>query len=222
MEIKIAFLLKLKKSIETCAAKLKQIKTDMDKLDKQKKKLFGADLITNLNKQLKLLDKQIDTTNDKLKIAEGEQDELKKKLGDNGVIFNSDGTIANYAQAYASQLNYVNSIIAKYNTMSAEAQESYKDTVEKAKEDFDKFVENLERYDEVVTDLIPGLEADIQDAIDEKIDLQIEKLGAAATNTNKTQVANGNIPKYILQELIIIPAYIHGYINIPETTNIII
>lgn len=154
---------------------LKQIKTDMDKLDKQKKKLFGADLIANLNKQLKLLDKQIDTTNDKLKIAEGEQDELKKKLGDKGVIFNSDGTIANYAQAYASQLNYVNGIIAKYNTMSAEAQEGYKDTVEKAKEDFDKFVENLERYDEVVTDLIPGLEADIQDAIDEKIDLQIEK-----------------------------------------------
>ena len=59
--------------------------------------------------------------------------------------------------------------------MSAEAQEGFKDTVEQAKEDFDKFVENLDRYDDLITSEIPDLEADIQDAVDEKIDLQIEK-----------------------------------------------
>ena len=154
---------------------LKQIQTDLNKLDKQKKKLFGQDLINNLNKRLGLLNKQINTTNEKIKIAQGETQELKNKLSGKGVSFNADGTIANYAKAYASQLNYVNSLINNYNNMSAEAQESYKDTVEKAKEDFDNFVENLNRYDELVTDMIPGLEADIQEAIDEKIDLQIEK-----------------------------------------------
>ena len=154
---------------------LKQIQTDMDKLDKQKKKLFGADLIKNLNKQLNLLDKQIDRNNEKIKIAQGEATELRDRLSGKGVTFNADGTIANYASAYASQLNYVNSLIAQYNSMSAEAQEGFKDTVENAKESFDKFVSDISRYDEVVTDLIPGLEADIQSAIDEKIDLQIEK-----------------------------------------------
>lgn len=154
---------------------LKQIQTDIDKLDKQKKKLFGQDLIGNLNKKIKLLDKQIDTTNEKIKIAQGETQELQNKLSGKGVAFNADGTIANYAQAYASQLNYVNGLIAQYNSMSATAQEGFKDTVEKAKEDFDKFVDNIDRYDELITNTIPGLEKDIQSAVDEKIDLQIEK-----------------------------------------------
>ena len=151
------------------------ISKDLDKLDKQKKKLFGQDLINNLNKRLGLLNKQIDTTNEKIKIAQGETQELQSKLSGKGVTFNADGTIANYAQAYASQLNYVNGLINQYNNMSAAAQEGFKDTVEQAKEDFNKFVENIDRYDELITDMIPGLEADIQTAMDEKIDLQIEK-----------------------------------------------
>ena len=154
---------------------LELIQNDLDKLEKQKKKLFGQDLITNLNKRLKLLDKQISTTNEKLKIAKDETSELKDKLSGQGVSFNADGTIANYAQAYAAQLNYVNSLIAQYNSMSAEAQEGFKETVDNAKESFDKFVDDMSRYDEIVTDLIPDLEADIQSAVDEKIDLQIEK-----------------------------------------------
>ena len=154
---------------------LELISNDLDKLEKQKDKLFGKDLITNLNKRLKLLDKQIDTTNEKRQIARGEIQELQDKLSGKGVSFNTDGTIANYAAAYASQLNYVNSLIARYNSMSAEAQEGFKDTVEQAKEDFDKFVENLDRYDDLITSEIPDLEADIQSAVDEKIDLQIEK-----------------------------------------------
>ena len=154
---------------------LKNIQTDLDKLDKQRKKLFGQDLISNLNKRLDLLNKQIEKTTKKIDIAKEEALELKNKLSGKGVTFNADGTIANYAQVYASQLNYVNNLINEYNNMSAEAQEKYKDTVEQAKKDFDEFTKNIDRYDEVITSLIPGLEADIQEAIDEKIDLQIEK-----------------------------------------------
>ena len=151
------------------------IDKDLSKLDKQKKKLFGQDLINNLNKRLGLLNKQIDVTNEKIKIARGETQELQDKLSGKGVAFNADGTIANYAEAYAAQLNYVNSLIAQYNSMSAEAQEGFKDTVEQAKEDFEKFTSDMDRYDEVITNVLPGLEADIQSAVDEKIDLQIEK-----------------------------------------------
>ena len=154
---------------------LKEISNDLDKLEKQKDKLFGDDLIENLNSQLELLNDQIDTTNEKMKIAEGEAQELRGKLAASGVTFNEDGTIANYAQAYQAQLNYVNGIVNQYNSMGAEAQEGFKDTVEKAKENFEKFVDNISRYDEVITDLIPGLAADIQEAIDEQIDIQIEE-----------------------------------------------
>lgn len=154
---------------------LEQIQTNLDRLDKQRDKLFGKDLIDNLNKQLETLNQQIDATNEKLVIARGELSELRAELSQKGVTFNDDGTIANYSAAYDSQLNYVNSIINKYNSMSAEAQETYKETVKQAQEDFDKFVENIERYDELVSSEIPGLEDDIQDAIDKQIEIQIEK-----------------------------------------------
>jgi len=154
---------------------LKQISNELNKLDKQKDKLFGDDLIENLNKQLEYLNQQIDTTNEKMKIAEGEAQELQGKLAASGVTFNPDGTISNYAQAYQAQLNYVNGIINQYNSMGAEAQEGFKDTVENAKENFEKFIDNINRYDEVITDLIPGLAADIQDAVDKQIDIQIEE-----------------------------------------------
>lgn len=154
---------------------LSQISTELDKLDKQRKKLFGQDLIDNLNKQLGFLNKQIDATGEKINIARGEASLLKTQLLAAGVSFNPDGTISNYAQVYNSQLNYVNSLIAQYDNMSAEAQEGFKDTVEQAKKDFDTFAKNIDRYDEIITDMIPDLEADIQAATDKKIDLQIEK-----------------------------------------------
>lgn len=154
---------------------LQQISTDLDILQKQQDKLFGQDLIDNLNEQLALLDDQIDATNEKINIANQEVSELRSNLANRGVTFNADGTIANYASAYQAQLAYVNSLIAQYNSMSAEAQEGFKDTVEKAQEDFETFVSNIERYDELITDTIPGLEADIQDAINEQIEIQIEQ-----------------------------------------------
>ena len=154
---------------------LKQISTDLDRLDKQKEKLFGQGLIDNLNKQLSTLDKQINATNEKIRIARGEAAELRNTLSAYGASFNADGTLANYTQVYTTQLNYVNSLIAQYNSMSKEAQDAFKDTVEGAKKNFDKFVEDINKYDALVSDTIPGLEDDIQDAIDKQIEIKIEE-----------------------------------------------
>ena len=154
---------------------LKQISTDLDKLQTQEKKLVGKDLIANLNKQLSLLDKQINTTRQKIGIAQGEATRLKNALGNYGVNFNADGSIANYTDAYQSQLNYVNGIIAQYNTMSAEEQEGFKETVEQAKKDFENFTKQINDYDKIITDTLPGLEKDIQSAIDKEIEIKISK-----------------------------------------------
>lgn len=153
--------------------RIKQVSADLDKLDKQQSKFFGQKLINNLNKQWNLLNSQIDASREKINIARQEMQKLQGKLSGSGVSFNADGTIANYASAYNAQLNYVNSIINKYNSMSADSQESYKETVEQAKKDFEKFKSNIEEYDKTVTDIIPGLEADIQDAIDKQIQIKI-------------------------------------------------
>ena len=154
---------------------LKQIETELGRIQKQKDKLLGQDLIDNLNKQLNLLNKQMDKTNEKISIAKDEAGELRGKLSSQGVSFNSDETIANYTQAYEAQLSYVNALVAKYNSMSAKEQEGFKETVEQAKKDFETFTDNMEKYDELISDTIPGLQDEIQDAVDQQIEIQIEK-----------------------------------------------
>lgn len=69
---------------------------------------------------------------------------------------------------------YVNSVIDKYNSMDAAAQEKYQETLDKAKEDWNKFKENIDRYDTLITDDIPGLESDIRAALDQQIEIKLE------------------------------------------------
>ena len=154
---------------------LNLLSKQLEKVQKQRDKLFGSKLIDNLNSQLNLLNKQIDLTNEKMRIARSEQDRLGKLLAGRGAIFNPDGTIANYADLYNSELAKVNAVIDHYNSLSKEAQEEYKDTLDKAKEDFSKFEEQLKDYDETVSSIIPELEKDIQDALDKQIEINIEK-----------------------------------------------
>ena len=154
---------------------LDKISNQLDKIQSQEKKLIGKELIENINAQLGKLDERLDNLREKMGIALGEAAELRNSLSTKGVSFNSDGTIANYMQAYQAQLAYVNGLIAQYNAMSAEAQEGFKETVETAKKNFEKFVEDLENYDTLISDTLPGLQNEIQDAIDEQIELNIKK-----------------------------------------------
>lgn len=154
---------------------LNLIGDSLDRLDKQSDKLFGAKKIDNLNKQLRLLNKEIEVTNQKIAIAKDESKELQGILGKQGVLFNADGTIANYAQAYDNQLAYVNSIIDKYNSMDAKSQEKYQDTLDQAKENWSQFLEDMERYDELITDFIPDLQDKITEDMNKQIELNVEK-----------------------------------------------
>lgn len=153
---------------------LAQVNNNLEKVQKETDQLVGQNKIDNLRKQYTLLNQEIEKTAEKIDIAKDEMSELQDKLNANGVQFNKDGTIANYAAAYDAQLAYVNSIINQYNGMSEAGQEAFQKTLDKAKEDFETFKENIEKYDGLLTDTIPGLEADIQDAINEQIELKIE------------------------------------------------
>ena len=153
---------------------LKNISNSLEKVQDQTEQLTGQDKIDNLREQYELLNQEIETTAKKIAIAKDEMSELQQKLSEKGIKFNEDGTIANYAAAYDAQLAYVNNIINQYNGMSEDGQEAFQQTLDTAEENFDKFIENINRYDELITDMIPGLETDIQDAINEQIELKIE------------------------------------------------
>ena len=141
----------------------------------QNDKAFGAKKIENYNNQLQLLNQKLDQTKQKMAIARKEQERLGSLLANHGARFNADGTLANYEELYKSELAKVNAMIDNYNNMSKEEQEAYKDTLDAAKEDFSKFEEELKDYDNTVSSIIPELQQNIQDAIDEQIELNIKK-----------------------------------------------
>lgn len=160
---------------EKVNVQLELISATLDKLQSQEDKLFGNKLINNLNKQIQALNKQIDTTNEKLKIARGEQAELQSKLAAYGVKFDAEGVMTNYAQVFQAQQQALNNIYNHYNSLSAASQEGYAATVENAEKNWEKFKDAVEAYDSLVGSTIPGLEKDIQDAMDKQIELKIKE-----------------------------------------------
>lgn len=154
---------------------IKNLDVEYERLAKAQSKLTGKELIDNLNKQLKILEKQKDAYERKIILAKQEAAEIKAALSAKGVSFGADGLISNYATIMAAKLKEVNDIIDKYNAMSAEEQEKFKDTVEKAKKDYEDFKKKITDYDTLITDTIPGLEDTIQEQINKEIEIQITK-----------------------------------------------
>ena len=153
---------------------LKQIQNHLEDIQRETERLTGAELIANLTEQIALLNKQIDTTAEKIRIAEGEMKELQDSLKGKGVKFAEDGSIANYAQIYDAQLAKVNKVIDKYNKMSAKQQEKYQETLDKAKEEWQEFLDDMARYDELLTEMVPELVNDIKEALGEQIELKLQ------------------------------------------------
>ena len=157
--------------------KLKQIDKELENIGHDQEKYFGKDLIKALNKELDILEKQKKVYKEKLDIAKQEQKELQNSLKSGGIKFNSDGTISNYEAALQAQENALNKLIDKYNKLPASKQEKFKETVlEPAKEEFEKFKENIERYDELLLDEIPDIEDSLQEIADREIEINVQKL----------------------------------------------
>lgn len=154
---------------------IKELTKDLSRLQDQQKKLSGKELIKNLNKQLEILEKQKEAYKEKLEIAKMEAGALKSVLAGQGATFDSDGLIANYYSLMDAKLKQVNDVIAKYNNMSAEEQEAYKEVVEKAKEEYENFKSIIEQYDKLIADTIPSIEDQFQEALDKEIEIQIQK-----------------------------------------------
>ena len=158
---------------------IKAIENQLEKIQKVEKKLFGKDLINNLNQQINLLEKQIKTHQRKIELVKRERDELHNALGSQGVSFDASGAISNYNTALINKLKYVNSVISKYNAMSAEEQKSYKAVVEEAKKDYETFKKQIENYDNLVNETLPELESKIQEMRDKEIEIAISKFNMA-------------------------------------------
>lgn len=154
---------------------IKQLETQLSRLQKQQSKLTGDALLKNLEEQLDLLEKQNDAYLRKYDIMSMETAATRASLADQGVKFNSDGTISNYAAMIQQKQQYVQDLQKQYNNMSKEEQDGFKDTVEQAKKDYENFKKAITDYDSLITEKIPELQDKIQDIADKEIEIQISK-----------------------------------------------
>lgn len=155
---------------------IQKVETSLKRLQNQQEKTYGIDLINNLNEQLKLLNKQTENYQNKMKIATVEAATLRALLDEKGVIFNEDGSIDNYEEAFLNQKKIVDDLRAEYNKLATvEEQEAFQKRLDEAQEVFDFFKENIEKYEEIVLDTVPELEDKIQENLDEIIENNVQK-----------------------------------------------
>ena len=154
---------------------IKSLSNEIEKLGKKENKLFGQQLIDNLNEQLGVLQAQTEAYKEKIELAKKEAALYRNNLASQGVNFDSQGNVTNYIAAMQGKQDYLNSLIAKYNAMSKSEQEQFKDTVEQAKKNYDQFKSDMQYYENLISETIPELEEQIQDALDKQIEIQIQK-----------------------------------------------
>ena len=154
---------------------IKNIETDLNRLQKAESRLSGAALVENLNKQLSKLQEKTQKYGEKVNSLINDANELKNSLSNQGVAFNDDGTISNYETILKAREQYVNDLITQYNGMSAKEQEGFEDTINQAKKDYEDFKKNLSEYDTLISNTIPSLQDQIEDVLSKEIEIQVKK-----------------------------------------------
>lgn len=164
-----------KDPFEKVNVQLEKLEASLKKVQSQEDKLMGQKLVENLNNQLTILNKKIDKTNEKLKIARQEQSKLQGTLSSYGIGFDAEGVMTNYAEVFDRQQAALNAVYNHYNSLSADAQKGYETTVTAAEKRWEKFKDAVSDYDSLIGSTIPDLEQQIQDTMDEKLEIQIKE-----------------------------------------------
>ena len=173
---------------------LSKLSTELDRLAEKQEKLFGKDLLDNLNAQLDVLEQQVSVTKEKLAIAEQEAEEMRKTskkdnyknengytmyndLGDFGIKFNENGEITNYQTIMKRYDNKIAEKEAQWNAMSAEEQaknEKLGNEIDALKTNRDTLATLVEKYDTLIYDTIPGLVDEITQAAYDQIEIRFK------------------------------------------------
>ena len=157
---------------------IEKVDKTLDKLQKDQDRLTGKSKFDNLTKQWQLLNQQAQNYNEKIKIAQGEQKELRNELTKQGVTFNSDGTVKNYVEIIRQKDAHLKSLQDQYNKLSAKQQEKWdeKKILQNAEEELSKLQKDLDRYDELTVNVIPELQTNKLEQELQKLETRIQQL----------------------------------------------
>lgn len=177
--------------------KLTKLSTQMGRLTEEQDKLYGSELIDNLNKQLDIIKEQVKATKEKLSIAKQEAEEMRTQrlaqqesgyyndLLDFGVKFDENGEITNALALMEQWDNKVKSLHDQWNALSAAQQEATNGenltkAIEQAEANRDTLHSLIESYDALIYETIPELQDEITQMAYQQIELKIEVFNVEA------------------------------------------
>lgn len=161
---------------EKVNTQLGAISADYEKINSEQERLTGDKLAKNLQEQNKLLLRQIELYQEKLKIQQQEAEEVKNKLSSQfGITYDSEGFMTNYAKVHQQLIDEVNRIGNQYAGLgSEEAEKALDKQYEAAQKRLDTFEELYQRYDELLSSDLKDTIQQIEDLKDSIEDMRIE------------------------------------------------
>lgn len=123
---------------------IEKVTDTIEDLDEAQENLHGRELISALENENRLLDKQAEAYEKLYAEQKREQAELQSSLGSLGLQFDADGAITNYAAQTSQMLSDYNKAVAEYNAgmMNEETFAIYE-------QNYEKFKTGLARYEEL-------------------------------------------------------------------------
>ena len=177
---------------------LEAISNKYEKISNEADRLTGKDRQKAWQKELDLLDQQIDKLKEKQRIQQREMEGtankpnsgLRDKLKNNyGLRFGPDGEMLNYNIRRNALVDQANAAIRRYNANNSEANEK---AVEQAQKRLEAFDEAVDRYETLWADM-QETNQEIEDAADAAEDLRVEILQAAVEAADSIKELNESL-----------------------------
>ena len=188
---------------------LKQIEREIDRVQEKQDRLYGKELLDNLNKQQELLEKHKDTLAEKQKLQEWDLQNQREILENLDVTFDAYGNISNYMDilgqkqaAVNAKTKEYNDLVSQYNALTdkdakkqiADQMEAVNKQLKAAEDDYKNLQDKIKSYDglrEDMEDLVDQAEEETQKQIEieiQKFNMEVEirlDLGEAQRDWNK-------------------------------------
>ena len=153
---------------------LEQINRQLDRTQKKQDRLYGKQLLDNLNKQSRILDQHKAKLEEKHDLQKQDLISQQKSLKNLGVTFDKYGNIANYMDILGKKQAQVNAKTKEYNSLiDAYNKSTDKDIKKQIAEEAEKLNKQIKDYEDEYKDLekkikeYDGLREAMEDVVDE-------------------------------------------------------
>lgn len=168
---------------------LKQIERQLNRVQDIQDRLYGKQLLDNLNKQTEILEKQKKKLEEKRKIQLQDLADQRNILTSLGVTFDAYDNISNYMSRLAAGQKEINKLTDQYNALvdkyNASTDKDYKKTVadeidefskklKEAEDNYKELEEKIKDYDSLREDM-EDLVDDIDEIVQQEVELNITR-----------------------------------------------